>query len=188
MSVWKFVLVTVLAYCFVSVLLFGGPFRAFYFLTFWSGRLGVDYWHVLVLVAAVLGYLATELAVRLGMHYLLIPVVFISISMGLSAVFVGYYAEHQRDRIVEDFEPDVEIRSSIFASYRSAPRDFQFFLHGAVLKDCKPFAWSYRRMAFYELKPSVAPNVLPREWIEKCKIRRTSLGSASVYATVILVS
>lgn len=162
-----------LAYAVTSVLLYGGPLQALGLLTFWRDRLGLAYWPALLLVAMVLAIFLTKFSARFGMPRVLLPAIFIVISMSFSALLVGSYAASQRDTIVEKFEPDVEIRSSVFASFRNAPQEFQFFLHGAALKECKPYAWSYRRMAFYELPPNVAVNVLPTSWIEECKIQRT---------------
>ena len=140
---------------------------------FWGNRLGLFYWPVVIPVGMVLAINATKIAVRHGMPRLFIPSIIISFSMICAVVFIGIWTEYQRDRIIGRFGPDTEIRSSIFASFRNAPRDFQLFLHGAALKDCKPYAWSYRQMAFYELPPNVAANVLPVSWIEECNIRRT---------------
>ncbi|WP_322327156.1 hypothetical protein [Cypionkella sp.] len=162
-----------LAYGFTSVFLYGGPLQALGLLTIWRDRLGLAFWPALVLVAMVLAIFPTKFSARFGMPRVLLPAVFVVISMGFSALLVGSYAANQRDGIVEKFEPDVEIRSSVFASFRNAPHEFQFFLHGAALKDCKPYAWSYRQMAFYELPPNVAVNVLPTSWIKKCNIQRT---------------
>ena len=162
-----------LAYGLTSVLLYGGPLQALGLLTFWRDRLGLAYWPALLLVAMVLAIFLAKFSARFGMPRVLIPAVFIVISMSFSALLVGSYAANQRDGIVEKFEPDVEIRSSVFASFRNAPQEFQFFLHGAALKDCKPYAWSYRQMSFYELPPNVAVNVLPASWIEECNIQRT---------------
>jgi hypothetical protein len=41
------------------------------------------------------------------------------------------------------------------------------------LKDCVPYAWSYRLMEFYQLPSDVAVNVLPQDWLERCSIQRT---------------
>lgn len=166
-------LLCILAYVLTSTLLFGGPFHGLGFLTFWRDRLGLVYWPAVIPFGIVLATITTKVAVRYGMPRLFTPATFISISMVCAAVFIGIWADYQRDRIIGRFGPDTEIRSSIFASFRNAPRDFQFFLHGAALKDCKPYAWSYRQMAFYELSPNVAANVLPVSWIEECNIRRT---------------
>lgn len=166
-------IVSLLAYVFTSVLLYGGPLQALGLLTYWRDRLGLAYWPALLLAAMVLAIFLTKYSARFGVPRVLLPAVFIIISMGFSALLVGSFAAVKRDVIVERFEPDVEIRSSIFASFRNAPQEFQFFLHGAALKSCVPYAWSYRQMAFYELPPNVAVNVLPERWVEECNIQRT---------------
>jgi hypothetical protein len=93
--------------------------------------------------------------------------------MLLSVISLGVYADLMRRSKLADFKPDMAIDHSFFRSIRSAPEEFQFFLHAAAVRDCIPYAWSYRQMDFYELDPNVAVNVLPKEWIERCKIERT---------------
>jgi len=166
-------ILSALSYGLTSVLLCGGPLQALGLLTFWRDRLGLALWPALILVAMLLAIVLTRFVARFGMPRVVLPAVFIVFSMGFAALLVGIYAESQRGRVVEAFKPDVEMRASIFESFRNAPRDFQFFLHGAALRDCKPYAWSYRQMTFYELPPNVAVNVLPISWTEKCNIRRT---------------
>jgi len=119
-----------------------------------------------------LACLFMTVAAASGLPRPLVPAVFLSLSMVLSAILVGGYAELERGRNVARFQPDQQLRSSIFSSFRNAPRAFQLFLHGAAVKDCKPYAWSYRQMDFYELPANVAVNVLPARWIEDCKIQR----------------
>lgn len=162
-----------LAYGFTSTILFGGPLQAIAFLTIWRDRLGLAFWPALLLFAMMLAAFLTKSSLRIGMPRVFLPAVFVLISMSSSALLVGSYAAIQRSRIVKEFEPDVEIRSSVFASFRYARQDFQFFLHGAALKNCKPYAWSYSQMAFYELPSNVAVNVLPTSWIDECNIQRT---------------
>ena len=162
-----------LAYCLASTVLFGGPFQALALLTIWNDRLMLPYWSVLVFLPILLALMLTRLSARPRVPRALLPAFFIVISMGFSALMVGSYAAAQRARIVEKFDPDLEIRSSVFTSFRNAPRDFQFFLHGAAMKDCKLYAWSYREMGFYKLPPNVAINVLPPNWLEQCGIQRT---------------
>ncbi|WP_162916394.1 hypothetical protein [Cohaesibacter haloalkalitolerans] len=162
-----------LAYIYCSLLLFGGPFQALALLLMWRDRLGLTYWQALLPLSVLLAAIGTSFAKQHGVHRQLLPALFIVFSMGLSAVLVGGYAEIRRVKIISEFAPDQEIHSSIFSSFRNAPRKFQPFLHGAALKNCRPFAWSYRRMEFYALPPNVAANVLPKDWIEACKIRRT---------------
>ena len=173
MTLFKAGLFGLLAYVFVSLLLFGGPFQALGLLTFWRDRLGLDYWPAIIPVAMVFAFFVSRYAVQSGMPRPFFSAVFVAVSMSFSALLVGGYAEYRRADIVEEFKPDAELKSSIYASFHNAPREFQFFLHGAALKDCTPYAWSYRQMAFYELPPNVAINVLPSDWIQECKILRT---------------
>jgi hypothetical protein len=124
-------------------------------------------------MALVLAGFVTVFAARMGLPKFLSLGFFTLISVSLSGLFVGTYAEHRRDIVVEAFAPDEQLPASFFTSLRNAPREFQFFLHGPALKNCQPYAWSYRTMSFYELPPNVAANVLPKIWIEKCNIQRT---------------
>ena len=162
-----------LAFGFMSALLFGGPLQAIAFLTIWSDRLGMAYWPALILVAVLLAAFLTLYLLRFGLPRVFLPASFVVTAMLSSALLVGTCAVMERNRIIQDFEPDIEIRSSIFLSFRYFRQDFNFFLHGAALKNCKPYAWSYRKMAFYELPSNVAVNVLPKSWIEECSIERT---------------
>lgn len=50
---------------------------------------------------------------------------------------------------------------------------FQFSPHGAMLKDCVIYNWSFRRLEFYEIGNNRAVNVMPRTWITACDIKRT---------------
>lgn len=162
-----------LAFGLTSSLFFGGPLQAIAFLTIWRDRLGLAYWPALLLVSIVISVFLTRRFLRFGMPRILLPSVFIFVSMSSSTFLVGSFAAMSRDRIVEEFEPDVEVRTSVFASFRYTRQDFNLFLHGAALKNCKPYAWSYSQMAFYELPANVAVNVLPTRWIDECNIQRT---------------
>jgi len=93
--------------------------------------------------------------------------------MVLSVGLVGAYAEYLRRVRVLEFAPDSYVEKPFFRSLQEVPNDFQFFLHAAALKHCKPYAWSYREMDFYELPPDAAVNVLPAEWIKRCAIKRS---------------
>jgi hypothetical protein len=167
------IVLSLLAFGFMSVLLFGGPLQAIAFLSIWSDRLGMAYWPALLLISIALAAFQTKYLLQSGLQRVFLPATFVVTAMLSSATLVGACAVMERNRIIEDFEPDLEIRSSIFASFRYLRQDFNFFLHGAALKDCKPYAWSYSKMAFYELPSNVAVNVLPKSWIEQCSIERT---------------
>lgn len=162
-----------LSYAVAAVLLFGGPLHAIGFLTLWNDRLALLSWPLLLVFGLATGLVCAFLGVRFGAKKHYAPAFFVFFSIICSTIVVGVYTEHKRSEVIEKFNPDIATRASFFKSLRSAPRDFQFFLHGAALKDCTPYAWSYRRMVFYELPPNVAVNVLPTSWIEECQIKRT---------------
>lgn len=99
---------------------------------------------------------------------------FVALAIVLPTIVVGLYADSERRRGVRAFGADQVEENTFFASIREAPQEYQFFLHTAALKDCAPYAWSYRTQSFYKLPPNVAVNVLPQRWIAKCGITRIS--------------
>lgn len=163
---------TVLVYLLLSVLICGGPLMPIALLTLYSDHLGAPLWPGLVMAAAIIAAVATwEACFRWHSSRFASPL-FVGLWMILSPVLVGGYATYLRAREVAAFQPDSYIGSWFLSSLHNAPADFQFFLHAAALKGCKPYAWSYRKMAFYELPASAAVNVLPSEWLDRCSIRR----------------
>jgi len=162
---------TLLVYVVLSYLFFGSIFGPLFALTFASDRLGAPLWPVLIVLSmACAAYAVSRMHPAEPLVYR--PPVFVGVTMVLSIALVGAYAEWMRYRRVAEFKPDSYVSSSFFRSLREAPREFRFFLHATALKDCKPYAWSYREMDFYELPPRAAPNVLPDEWISRCDIKR----------------
>ncbi|WP_271949739.1 hypothetical protein [Ruegeria faecimaris] len=105
-----------------------------------------------------------------GLKELLSVPIFLALSMSFSTVFVATYAELLRAIATRSFNADVEIQNSFYQSLKHALQEGQFFLHGAALKDCVPFAWSYRRVSYFQLPNNVAVNVLPSEWLVSCNI------------------
>jgi hypothetical protein len=165
---------SILAYAVVSFLLFGNILMPAFFMTMHRDHLGAPYWWLLVAASAALaGYSAGFLSRRFEMAPNYDIPVFIVLWMVFSVVSVGIYADWIRRERLRDLNPDTSVQHSFFRSIREVPRDFQFFFHTAALKDCKPYAWSYGQMVFYELRPNVAINVLPAEWIKRCNIVRT---------------
>jgi hypothetical protein len=164
---------SLMAYLASAMILFGGFLRPIGFLTFWNDRLAISNWPIFIVVGVGAGLGLSFLSVRFGLKPRFVPAIFIVCAMACSTIGLGAYTESQRSKEIERFSPDLAIRASFYSSLRSAPRDFQFFLHGAALKDCVPYAWSYRTMSFYELPQNVAVNVLPSAWIEECEIKRT---------------
>ena len=165
---------TLLAYIVVSALLCGGPVMPIAFLTVYCRHLGAPCWMVLVLVSAAMAVVASRAAGRrLATQRFVLPM-FVAFWMLLSAALVGGYATTLRAVEVARFKPDRYDASWFVSSLHNVPADFQFFVHAAAMKDCKPYAWSYRDMAFYELSPSTVVNLsaFPHEWLEPCGIRR----------------
>jgi hypothetical protein len=154
------------------MLLCGGVFRLIAFMTIWNDRLSAPYWESFLLVGIAIGSVAAFFVARSERLKSATVAVFVIVSMVCGTMFVGIYVESRRSQIVEDFGADKEIQNSFFRSMHGASQDFQFFLHGAALKDCIPYAWSYRTMSFYQLHSRVAANVLPADWIELCQIKR----------------
>ena len=167
----KSLLLALLAYALASLLFFGDVLRPLWFITFWLGRLGAPLWQALLVASAVVATMLAGVASRRVSPTLGAPV-FVVVIITASVLSVGLYAELFRAQRTYAFQPDVHSSNSFFASLREAPKEFQFFLHSAALKDCVPYAWSYRDLAFYRLPPGVAPNVLPADWLTMCSIER----------------
>lgn len=171
----KFLLAIVfslVAYVAMGRFLLGDALQPIALIMIWGGRPGIAFWLVLVYLGAVLGFLIAALLGRLGAKsYVTIPF-FIVLAMCFSTALVGACASVWRAKESRAFGPDMEFRNSFLQTLRNAPREEQFFLHGATLKDCVPYAWSYRSMSFYQLPNNVAVNVLPKDWLEMCDIVR----------------
>ena len=75
-----------------------------------------------------------------------------------------------RVNAIARLSPDKVITRSFIGSLHATPDIFS--LHGAAIKNCVPYAWSYRDMDFYELRNDTAINVIPQEWLDACNIRR----------------
>ena len=167
-------LLAALVYCVVTAVLFGNPLQPIGLALSWPDRLGVPHWRMI----AVLGIGASALVfappLRNRIKYTFRLPIFVILAILLPTVIVGLYADAIRHRAVLAFEPDEVEEHSFFASISKAPVEFQFFLHTAVLKDCSPYAWSYRTLGFYRLPPNVGVNVLPQPWIDRCAIQRAT--------------
>lgn len=102
------------------------------------------------------------------------PAIFIAVLLPATVLSAPFLLERARNQAIARFAPDRLEVNSLWRSLREAPADYQFFLHAAALKDCQAYAWSYREMAFYPLRPNTAVNVLPRGWAEDCGIFRSN--------------
>lgn len=155
----------VLCYGAIAWFVFGNLLKPVMLVTAFSDRLGAPYWRGLVLASFMLGAVSFRLPARLA---LLRGPLFVAVGMSGSLVSVGLYAEYLRSEAIEDFHPDRQSREPFLDSVYNAPQDFQFFLHGAAMKRCVPYAWSYRSMGFYRVPPAAARNVMPGRWLAEC--------------------
>lgn len=159
-------------YVVVTVMLFGSVGQPLALVTLWSDRLGLPLWGWIAVLCV--GASAAIFAIPLKnatARVLRLPM-FVFLVIVLPTTVVGLYADSERRRGIRAFGADEVEENTFFASIREAPQEFQFFLHTAALKDCTPYAWSYRNQSFYKLPPNVAANVLPQRWIAKCGITR----------------
>ena len=159
------------AYSLVAYGAFGNLFAALTFWVFWSDRLGAQFWPALVSISALL-----SAAVFLPPLNRLIgrpcrPAIFIASTMLISLLSVGIYADRLRNDGIIAFRPDAYFQHSFFKSIREPRKEHQLYLHAGALKDCVPYAWSYRDMSFYRLRGAVAVNVVPGQWTTKCGIK-----------------
>lgn len=141
------------------------------FALFWHDRLPIQYWIGPVVVGVLIGAAAARQLWLSAGGQLFAPAIFLLIAMFASISISATHVKQTRSKLMSAFEPDRVIQNSLFRSFRNAPREYQFFLHAAALKDCVPYAWSYRKMGFYRLRNNVAINVLPDHWIEDCNLR-----------------
>lgn len=161
-------LIAALTYLVLTVLLFGDLLKPVAFATFWSGLLGLDHWRRLAIIGVAASLLVFLRPFRKAIPGALLPSAFVILAVLVPTALVGFYADVLRHRAVLMFGADEVDERSFFSSIKNAPEEFQFFLHTAVLKNCKPYAWSYKTQSFYEVPSSAAVNVLPRPWIKKC--------------------
>ncbi|TGD99842.1 hypothetical protein [Methylobacterium nonmethylotrophicum] len=157
-----------LAYGWLTSVLFGDPVKPLALATVWSDRLGLEHWQVLAALCVAASAVVFVRPLRNVVPDALRPSVFVILAVLLPISLVGLYADRIRHRAVLAFGADDVEEHSFLTSLYEAPRDFQFFLHTAVLKDCKFHAWSYRKLAFYTLPPDASVNVVPRWWLKRC--------------------
>lgn len=164
---------SVLAYIIISKIAFDSYLAALPYVILASDRLAAPYWWLCIFFSTLLsgGIFFIRQRSSFTLSYK-IPL-FIAVAMSASIVSVGLYADQIRHARVVAFNADAVVEQSFFRSIREPWSDISFFLHTAALKDCVPYAWSYRTMSFYELKANIAVNVVPTEWLGPCAIVRS---------------
>lgn len=167
--------------CAINIFLFGNPLKPLpYLLGIW--RIPVS--PSLLGWAAVGGFLAAISGAFL-MRALVpkqlardaTPTASLILAVFTAVTILSVATNAQRQRTIANFAPDQVHTKNFIDSLRNTPSDFQQFLHAAAIKNCKPYAWSYSKMRFYDLPRHVAVNVLPKAWIEECGISRDQTPS-----------
>ena len=170
----KSALAAIATYCVVALIVFGSIVTPVLFLTEWSHRLGIPFWRLIAVGCAALSaavFLLPKSWLRSASAKLSL---FIALSITSSTAAVGIYSDGIKQARIASFEADEVIEHSFFRSIREAPREAQFFVHSAALKNCVAYAWSYRTMSFYRLPPGVVQNVVPNSWLVRCPILRSN--------------
>ena len=165
---------SVLTYVVASTVLFGDPLGPVDALVIWSNRLNFQYWSGPLLIGLALGAVVSITTLRARWSALAVPL-FILTSMATSVGSAVIQIDGARQREIAKFSPDRLFDNSFWRSLHERPREFQFYLHAGAMKNCVPYAWSYRTMSFYQLKPVAAINVLPNSWLEECNIVRAQI-------------
>lgn len=154
-----------LTYVAIAEVTFGGVLKPLEFATRWSDRLGAPHWLWIVLACFAVATCSYFIPARFS---IVRGPVFVAVGLGGSLILVGAYADHLRIEATREFSPSQQFQHSFFESIRNAPEEYQFFLHAGVMKNCIPYAWSYRTMNFYRIPQSAAPNVMPITWLAAC--------------------
>ena len=153
------------AYLLVAALLFGEILKPLTLAVLWQDRLGAPNWRIIVLACLALAALAFALPASWSAWKLSL---FVIVSMTLSTFLTAIYVDSLREKAFDGFSADATFQHGFLRSIREAPKEFQFYLHGAALKDCVAYGWSYREMDFYRLAPRAAKNVVPVDWRTRC--------------------
>lgn len=156
------------AYVAIAIFSFGSVFKPI-FLAFQPERLGAPNWNWIVFICFAIASLSFLIPTRL--RFLRGPA-FMIIGLGGSVLGVAAYADRLTAAGLEKFRGERQMRNSFIESLRRAPEEHQFFLHAAAMKDCVPYAWSYRTMNFYRVPLRAAINVMPGKWLMECSIDR----------------
>jgi hypothetical protein len=161
------------AYLITTFILFGGPVQPIN-LVILHDRLSYLVWIGPLLAAILVGWLAARY-IRLNVAAFIVG--FLVTLVSLTGIVVDSAKLIETRRLAPDRAESAYFIESLHNSGPStdagldglwAPKKFQTFLHAAILKDCRAYAWSHRSMGYYELKPDVAQNVLPVDWLQQC--------------------
>jgi len=164
---------TIIVYCIIALVMFDSVFSPIGLFLDAANGPGTSFWRLVLAASAALAMLLTSRTVMPWLSPVLRPPLFLAAWMLLTVFSVGTYLDWRRQTTIFEFQPDLEIQHSFYDSIREVPREFQFYVHSAALKHCVPYIWSYRSMRLVEVKPDIAVNVLPADWMAQCGIKRT---------------
>lgn len=168
---------TLAAYLAASFLMFGdgltplvigpGMFAA----PFYSPALAAIGW-VSGLAALAVSIVSVRFAISRGVSRIFLLPLIVFFWITLSAMVAGAALESWKSREFHRFSADRKYVESVFIAYHlTFFSDRSQYVHGAAVKDCKPYIWSYGSMSFEAIEPNTAVNVLPREWVKECSIK-----------------
>ena len=124
-------------------------------------------------VSGVLGALLPFLSSFLRRNLILLMPAIVVSAVTSSVAVTGLFATTVRRIEIRKFQPDHVVTRSFLTSLRQVGDGFSMYLHGAALKDCVPYGWSYRTMSFYELSDRRRiDQILPNEFYTICSFER----------------
>ncbi|MDH7797603.1 MULTISPECIES: hypothetical protein [unclassified Beijerinckia] len=154
---WRFA-IAILTLIVCSLFYFSSPLTLF-------GIFFLPNWYVLIpILVGVIATVMVSMWIKSRWAAFISAAIFALVIVPLSM----FVLDKVKERAIVQLQPEAVISHS-FAE--SADRLFwvdMYFVHAAVLKNCKVYSWSYRQMAFFELKTNVARNVVPVKWGTNC--------------------
>lgn len=154
---WRFA-IAILTLIACSLIYFGSPTTLF-------GIFALPNWYVFIpILAGLIAILVVSRWIKSRWAAFISAAIFGLVIVPLS-VFV---LDKIKERAIAQLEPESVISHSFAESAERLVWVDMYFVHAAVLKDCKVYSWSYRQMAFFELKTTIARNVVPIKWGANC--------------------
>lgn len=132
-----------------------------------------DIWNVFFLGSFALGVIVSLPWVTPFIWPEFRPALFMSVWMIASATSAGIYGTSKLNEAIAAFHGDKVIKNSFFQSLHQVPREFDTYAHALIMRDCRPYYWSYKWLKFIPLSADSAVNVLPQSWLDECNIKRT---------------
>lgn len=165
----KTIALGIATYCLIALVAFDSILNPIAFMTGWSYRLGIPHWRLLIFASAAASSIVFLFPQSIPISLSCRVPAFVVLTMVLSIISVGYFANAIRKERLSEFHPDRYDDSSFFQSIQEAPREYQFFVHTLAMRNCVLYGWSYRTLSFYRI-PLRAD--VGRPWIKRCSTDR----------------